>query len=193
MWETNRGCPFACTFCDWGRRSPARSISSTGSGCGPSSNGSPGSAARWCSAATPISASCRATSRSRADAIETKQRYGLPRTLAVQNTKNATERAYTVQKMLADAGMNAGVTISLQSTDARTLKAVKRDNISLESFQELQRRYTRDRIETYTDVILGAARRKPSIRSPTASRSDRATDSTTASSSTTARCCRTPR
>ena len=54
------------------------------------------------------------------------------RTLAVQNTKNATERSYTVQKMLADAGMNAGVTISLQSTDQRTLKAVKRDNISLE-------------------------------------------------------------
>jgi hypothetical protein len=43
----------------------------------------------------------------------------------------------------------------LQSVDQETLKAIKRQNISTESYQELQRRFTRDRVETYSDLILG--------------------------------------
>jgi hypothetical protein len=39
--------------------------------------------------------------------------------------------------------------------DAETLKAIKRQNISTDSYQELQRRFTRDRVETYSDLILG--------------------------------------
>jgi hypothetical protein len=51
--------------------------------------------------------------------------------------------------------LNKGVTISLQSVDPNTLKSIKRQNISSASFQELQRRFTRDRVETYSDMILG--------------------------------------
>jgi hypothetical protein len=39
--------------------------------------------------------------------------------------------------------------------DPATLRAIRRQNISSESFRELQRRFTRDRVETYTDLILG--------------------------------------
>ncbi len=43
----------------------------------------------------------------------------------------------------------------MQSIDAETLLAVKRDNISLKTYFELQRRFARDRVETYSDMILG--------------------------------------
>jgi len=43
----------------------------------------------------------------------------------------------------------------MQSVDAPTLEAIKRDNISLDTYMELQRRFTRDRVETYSDLILG--------------------------------------
>ena len=36
-----------------------------------------------------------------------------------------------------------------------TLEAIKRDNISLGTYMELQRRFTRDKVETYSDLILG--------------------------------------
>src|SRR5262249_31102011 len=36
-----------------------------------------------------------------------------------------------------------------------TLLAIKRDNISLDTYMELQRRFTQDRVETYSDLILG--------------------------------------
>jgi radical SAM superfamily enzyme YgiQ (UPF0313 family) len=154
MWETNRGCPFACTFCDWGSATTSKVYQFDRERLRAELEWfarSGGEMVFCCDANFGI---LPRDVEIAADAVETKRKYGFPRTFAVQNTKNATERAYTVQKMLAEAGMNAGVTISLQSTDRRTLIAVKRDNISLASFQELQRRYTRDRIATYSDVIL---------------------------------------
>ena len=70
----------------------------------------------------------------------------------MQNTKNATERAYLTQKIIADAGLNKGVALSMQSLDLTTLNNIKRSNISLESYWELARRFTKT--QTYTDLIL---------------------------------------
>ena len=84
-----------------------------------------------------------------------KKRTGYPQALSVQNTKNATERAYLTQKILSDAGLNKGVALSMQSVDMTTLKSIKRDNISLDTYLELQRRFTNDGVETYSDLILG--------------------------------------
>ena len=46
-----------------------------------------------------------------------KKYTGYPKALSVQNTKNTTERAYQTQKILADSGLNKGVTLSMQSLD----------------------------------------------------------------------------
>ena len=88
-------------------------------------------------------------------AVENKNKYGYPKVLSVQNTKNARERAYKVQKLLADNGLSKGVTLAMQSVDSHTLKEIKRDNISIADYQELQKRFTEDGITTYTEFILG--------------------------------------
>ena len=75
--------------------------------------------------------------------------------MSVQNTKNATERSYQVQKILSDSGLNKGVVLSLQSVDIGTLKAIKRDNISLETYHTIQKRFAEQGIETVSDLILG--------------------------------------
>lgn len=155
LWETNRGCPFQCTFCDWGSATAAkvsqfdlerllREVD-------------------WfAEKKIEFIFTCDANYGMLARdyditqyVVDTKKRLGYPQALSVQNTKNATERAYKVQKLLSDAGLNKGVALSLQSVDPGTLKAIKRDNISTKSYQELQRRFTRDRVETYSDLILG--------------------------------------
>src|SRR5579862_220779 len=151
LWETNRGCPFSCTFCDWGAATASKVY-------------------QW-----DIDRLYREVdwfAEHQIDFIfccdanfgilprdldlvqyvaERKQQSGFPQALSVQGTKNATERAYQVQKTLADAGLNKGVTLSMQSLDRETLRVVERANIKLETYQVLQQRFTRDRIETYAD------------------------------------------
>ena len=155
LWETNRGCPFSCTFCDWG--------SAVQSKVHPFDVQRLYREVEWfaghqieyifcCDANFGILPRDVDIARFVA---RTKESFGYPHALSVQNTKNATERAYTTQKILSDAGLNKGVDIGLQSTDPATLKAIKRSNISLETYKELQRRFTKDRVETYTDVIIG--------------------------------------
>jgi radical SAM superfamily enzyme YgiQ (UPF0313 family) len=155
LWETNRGCPFACTFCDWGSAIASkvfkfgmdRLIKEV----------------EWfathhiefifcCDANFGMLPRDYDIVRCVGDA---KRTYGYPQALSVQNTKNATDRAYKVQKLLHDEGLNKGVTISFQSMDPDALKASKRHNISTKSFQELQARFSKDGIPTYSDMILG--------------------------------------
>jgi radical SAM superfamily enzyme YgiQ (UPF0313 family) len=156
LWETNRGCPFACTFCDWG--------SATASKVFQFSRDRLAEEIRWMAASrVELLFCCDANFgllprdvEIAGDIAAVRAQTGYPSLVALQNTKNATERAYAIQRLLGGASPN-GVTLSLQSVDAATLATIKRDNISLDSFQELQHRYTRDGIETYTDLILGLA------------------------------------
>lgn len=154
LWETNRGCPFGCTFCDWGSATQAKVYQF----------GMERLAAEieWFSDRKIEFVFCcdanfgilpRDVDIVRAIANK-KAQYGYPKAFSVQNTKNATERAYLTQKILSDAGLNKGVAVSLQSVDAMTLKNIKRQNISLQSYEELQARFTRDQVETYSDLIL---------------------------------------
>ena len=72
--------------------------------------------------------------------------------------ETGTARGYSalcMAKILSDAGLNKGVALSMQSLDPQTLKAIKRDNISLDTYLELATRFSRDKVETFSDIILG--------------------------------------
>jgi len=154
LWETNRGCPFSCTYCDWGSSTQSKVFAFDQERLFREVDWFAQNKIEYifcCDANFGILPRDLELTRYIA---EIKEKTGYPRALSVQNTKNATERSYQVQKLLADSGLNKGVAIAMQSLDLNTLKSVKRHNISLESFQELQRRFTRDNVETYSDLIL---------------------------------------
>jgi radical SAM superfamily enzyme YgiQ (UPF0313 family) len=155
LWETNRGCPFQCTFCDWGSATAGK-VTKFGLERLMEE-------VRWFSEHKIEYIFCCDANfgiqKRDVDIAEyvaqIKKETGYPHALSVQNTKNATERAYLTQKILSDAGLNKGVALSMQSVDMGTLQAIKRQNISLDTYMELQRRFTRDKVETYSDLILG--------------------------------------
>lgn len=155
LWETNRGCPFRCTFCDWGSATAAKVTKF--------SDDRLFQEAEWfgrhgieyvfvCDANFGIQKRDVELARYVA---QVKERTGYPKSFSVQSTKNQTDRAFETHKILADAGLNKGVVLSMQSLDPTTLVAIKRDNISLKTYDDLQRKFTRDGVETYSDLILG--------------------------------------
>lgn len=155
LWETNRGCPFSCCYCDWGSAVHHRLYKFDMDRIERE--------AEWFSKnKVEFIFCCDANfgiTKRDLDivkiVIDKKRKYGFPEALSVQNTKNATERSYAVQKMLSEAGLSKGVTMALQTVDRTTLKNVGRHNISLKSFEVLQKRFNNDGIVTYTDLILG--------------------------------------
>jgi radical SAM superfamily enzyme YgiQ (UPF0313 family) len=155
LWETNRGCPFRCTFCDWGSATAAKVTKFGEERLFEEVDWFARKKIEYifcCDANFGIQKRDVDIANYVADI---KKKTGFPVALSVQNTKNATERAYLTQKILSDAGLNKGVALSMQSVDMPTLEAIKRDNISLNTYMELQRRFTRDKVETYSDLILG--------------------------------------
>jgi radical SAM superfamily enzyme YgiQ (UPF0313 family) len=155
LWESNRGCPFQCTFCDWGSATAGKVTKFEFERLHGELNWFADRGIKYifvCDANFGI----QKRDVEIAEAVaEVRRRTGFPHGFSVQNTKNATERAYQTQKILSDAKLNKGVALSMQSLDPVTLKNIKRDNISLETYFELARRFTADNVETYSDLILG--------------------------------------
>lgn len=154
-WETNRGCPFSCTYCDWG--------SATASKVSRMDMDKLGKELLWfaknkvefiyvCDANFGMLPRDMEISKM---AIEMKKKYGYPHVLSVQTTKNARERSYEIQKLLYEGGMHKSVNMAMQSMNLNALKEIKRDNISLDDYKILQKRFISDGIPTYSDLIIG--------------------------------------
>ena len=154
LWETNRGCPFSCAYCDWGAATRSKLF------CFDMERLKWEIA--WFSEHKIEFVFCCDSNfgifprdMEIASAVaEMKKMTGFPQALSVQNTKNS-DRSYEIQKALANAGLSKGVNLALQSMHHETLALIGRRNITPEMFQDLQHRYTKDGIETFTDIIIG--------------------------------------
>ena len=155
LWETNRGCPFPCTFCDWGSAVADRVFRFDMNRIYEELDWFSKNKIEFifnCDANFGILPRDVDIARR---TVENKNQFGYPKVLSTQNTKNATERNYLTQKILADNGLNKGVTLSMQSLFEPALRNIKRQNISIKTYEELQRRFNFDNIATYSDFILG--------------------------------------
>jgi radical SAM superfamily enzyme YgiQ (UPF0313 family) len=154
LWETNRGCPFSCSYCDWGSSTDSRVYTFDLQRIFEEVDWFSNHKIEFVYCCDANFGILKRDIEIVKYVAENKRKYGYPKALSVQNTKNSTERSYEIQKVLSDAGLNKGVTLSLQSMNKKTLNSVKRQNISVDVFQELQHKFTADNVETYTDIIL---------------------------------------
>lgn len=155
--ETNRGCPFQCTFCDWGsltynkvkkfelervfdelewmakRNFDWISITDANFGMFPERDGM---------IADKI--------------IECQEKYGSPRTFSVAWAKNQKKEVIDIVKKLLDArGFNQGLTLSVQSLDLDVLENIRRKNMEINKLEEVFELCEQRNIPVYTELILG--------------------------------------
>lgn len=153
--ETNRGCPFTCAFCYWGKKSD-RKIKQF-------DMGRVYDEIDWlsrnkvefvfcCDANFGILKRDLAIAEK---AASNKKNFDYPKAFSVQNTKNSRERIFAIQKILNDEGLQKGVNLALQSLNAETLKHIERSNIDNKTYAELQKLFTKNHIATFTDLIIG--------------------------------------
>lgn len=152
--ETNRGCPFRCTYCSWGNGiAKIRTFD-----IGRVKKEIEWIAERRIQYVFGADANFGMLPRDYEIAelfVGVKQQTGYPHTFRVCYGKNATDRIFEVAKLLEESKLTTGVTVSFQSTDPATLANIGRSNIRIDAYRDLLRRYRAQKIRVYTELILG--------------------------------------
>lgn len=153
--ETNRGCPYGCTFCDWG--------SATTSKIRKFDLQRVFGELEWCS-------DMKVQSVSQADAnfgvferdvdiarrvADLKISTGYPETFGGSYAKNSTKYLQTIIKVMAEAGILAQGVLSLQTMDENTLRVINRENIKVEKYDALANEMRNSNLQLSVELMMG--------------------------------------
>jgi radical SAM superfamily enzyme YgiQ (UPF0313 family) len=155
VWETNRGCPYRCAFCDWGSLTNQKLYTFRDDRLSAEIEYF---AARKIGYVYMADANFGILPRDLDIArrlANTKARTGLPHKLRVNYAKNSPDRVHEIARTLNAVQLDKGITLSVQSMDAHTLQTITRTNLKYESLSRFIRQYQREGIDTITEVILG--------------------------------------
>ncbi len=154
--ETNRGCPFHCTFCYWGRGGLSRKYKYFGLE-------RVYRELEWC-AEHKIKYIFNADSNfgmNKRDAeiadflVALKERTGFPDKFRTCYGKNTDDKIFAIGALFHKHKLEKGITLARQSNDETVLKNIKRGNISMDTYRNLQERFNHEDIPIYSELILG--------------------------------------
>jgi hypothetical protein len=153
--ETDRGCPYGCTFCDWGSATLSRIRNFS---------------LERVFAEIEWIAQHEISELLIADAnfgihqrdveitehiARMKDRYGFPQEVRTNFAKNTNKHLEKIIRILIDAGIATEAVLSLQTSDSVTLKAIRRSNIKTEKYDELAATFRRERLPMATELMMG--------------------------------------
>ena len=155
--ETNRGCPFKCSFCFWGEGTMKMGkkyrffgmdkIKELADWCGVQD-------IRYIFCADANFGSFKRDKEIAEYFVKTKEKYEAPEKFRVCYAKNAADRVFDVAKTFHDAGMEKALTLARQSNNEVTLINVDRGNIKLSVFNALAKRAAEADMKIYSELIL---------------------------------------
>ncbi|MEV6705201.1 B12-binding domain-containing radical SAM protein [Micromonospora wenchangensis] len=151
--ETNRGCPFRCTYCYWGAATNdkvhrwdldrvLRDLSWI------SRNGVESifiADANWGALPRDVELTRHL--------VRGKQEHGYPLMISMQAAKNRPDRVTEITEILVEGGLLASQPVSLQTVSQDTLRIVERANIKESTYVELQQKLHDKGISSYTELI----------------------------------------
>ncbi|MCG5216062.1 B12-binding domain-containing radical SAM protein [Streptosporangium sp. KLBMP 9127] len=151
--ETNRGCPFSCSYCYWGAatndkvhrweldrvKSDMTWISEHGIESIFLAD------ANWGALPRDVELTRHM--------VACKERNGYPSMVAIQAAKNRPDRVTEITEILVDGGMLTSQPVSLQTTSPQALELVQRSNIKDSTYAALQGKLREKQISSYTELI----------------------------------------
>lgn len=151
--ETNRGCPFRCTFCYWGAATNSKVIKFEEERIRAeldwiAENGLSGlfiADANWGQSPRDVAMT--------EHIVERKKEVGYPLVVYMAATKNRPERMAQITEIFVRGDLMVTQPISLQTLNPEALKLVERSNIREETFVELQRTLREKQISSYVELI----------------------------------------
>lgn len=152
--ETNRGCPFLCTFCFYGSNQHKFKYHGKDKVLAEIEWLGQNKIAYTLGADSNFGMQHRDIDIAKA-LVETKRTYGYPEKFRVNFGKNAGERIYEIGLLFNEAELGKGITLARQSNDEQVLANVKRSNIKLSTYSELQAKFNEKNILVYSEFIVG--------------------------------------
>jgi len=155
--ETNRGCPYACTFCDWGsltynkvKKFNLEKVFAELEWIGKNK----------CGFVTITDANFGMfVERDNAIAdklLEVQNQYGYPSTFAMSWAKDQKPEVFDIVfKLIKSPKFNQGLTVSVQSMDLDVLENIKRKNLAQHKIESIFALCDKHNIPVYTEIILG--------------------------------------
>ena len=154
--ETNRGCPFPCTFCDWGSvaykkllKFPIEKIMGE---------------IKWFSdnkiktlniADANVGVFAKRDEEWLMELVKYQKETGYPSAADAAWYKNSSERIMQLAKKTQEIGNNKSYTISMQSMNPKTLKEIKRQNLTIPEINNLLTKANKLGIRSFSEMILG--------------------------------------
>ena len=155
--ETNRGCPYACTFCDWGsltynkvKKFDLQRVFDELEWIGKNKCG-------FVSITDANFGMFVDRDNAIADKLlEVQNTYGYPYTFSVAWAKNQKAEVFDIVfKLIKSPKFNQGLTVSVQSMDLDVLENIKRKNLDQHKIADIFALCDRHSVPVYTEVILG--------------------------------------
>lgn len=154
--ETDRGCPYKCTFCDWGSLTATKI---TKFGLHRVYAELDWIAEKKLPFLTLTNANFgifKERDLQIADKIvEIKEKYNVPTGISVSYAKNSNADVFEIIKRLDKAGIQSGFVLSLQSDTQDVLESIKRTNLGINDIEEISGYATKLQIPLLTELILG--------------------------------------
>lgn len=154
-WETNRGCPYSCSFCDWGSAtmSKVRKFEMSRVEAEVDWLGKIGVSFIFLADANfgilPRDVDI-------ADRLaETRAKYNYPKGLYYSSAKNNPDRMVEIARRTYDANLTTEHVLSVQHTDSDVIAATERSNIPASKYREVVAKLSRFGIACDVQLILG--------------------------------------